>query len=149
MSEIILYTSPDGAAKVEVTFEGDTFWLSQRQLAELLGVDRTVITKHLGNIFDEGELDRNSVSAILAQASADGKTYQVQFYAFDAIIAVGCQVNSKQATRFRIWATNTLKEFVIRPGPTQGATTTHPNGLLKPDALFASLPSLAFSGGRT
>ncbi len=114
MSEIILYTSPDGAAKVEVTFEGDTFWLSQRQLAELFGVDRTVITKHLGNIFDEGELDRNSVSADFAQTAADGKTYQVQFYSLDAIIAVGYRVNSKQATRFRIWATNTLKEFVIK-----------------------------------
>lgn len=114
MSEIILYTSSDGAAKVEVTFEGDTFWLSQKQLAELFDVDRSVITKHLGNIFDEGELDRDSVCAAFAQTAADGKTYQVQFYALDAIIAVGYRVNSRQATQFRIWATNTLKEFVIK-----------------------------------
>lgn len=114
MSEMILYTSADGVTKVEVTFEGDTFWLSQKQLAELFGVDRTVITKHLGNIFDEGELDKNSVSAEFAQTAADGKTYQVQFYSLDAIIAVGYRVNSKQATQFRIWATNTLKEFVIK-----------------------------------
>lgn len=114
MSEIILYSSPDGVAKVEVTFEGDTFWLSQKQLAELFAVDRSVITKHLGNIFDEGELDRNSVCAEFAQTAADGKTYQVQFYSLDAIIAVGYRVNSKQATQFRIWATNTLKEFVIK-----------------------------------
>jgi hypothetical protein len=114
MSEIILYTSPDGVAKVEVTYEGDTFWLSQKQLAELFGVDRSVITKHLGNIFDEGELDRESVCAEFAQTAADGKTYQVQFYALDAIIAVGYRVNSKQATQFRIWATNTLKEFVVK-----------------------------------
>lgn len=114
MSEIILYSSPDGVARVEVTFEGDTFWLSQKQLAELFAVDRSVITKHLGNIFDEGELDRNSVCAEFAQTAADGKTYQVQFYSLDAIIAVGYRVNSKQATQFRIWATNTLKEFVIK-----------------------------------
>ncbi len=102
MSEIILYTSPDGVAKVEVTYEGDTFWLTQKQIAELFGVDRTVVTKHLGNIFDEGELARDSVSAEIAQTAADGKTYRVQHYSLDAIIAVGYRVNSKQATQFRI-----------------------------------------------
>lgn len=73
MSEIFLYASPDGVAKVEVTFEGDTFWLSQTQLGELFGVDRTVITKHLGNIFDEGELDQNSVNADFARTAERGK----------------------------------------------------------------------------
>ncbi len=114
MSEIILYTTPSGTAKVEVTFEGDTFWLTQKQLADLFDVDRSVITKHLGNIFDEGELDRASVCAEFAHTATDGKTYQVQYYALDAIIAVGYRVNSKQATQFRIWATATLKEFVIK-----------------------------------
>ncbi|MBI5706469.1 MAG: virulence RhuM family protein [Armatimonadetes bacterium] len=114
MSEIILYSSPDGEARIEVTYEGDTFWLTQKQIADLFAVDRSVISKHLGNVFEEGELDRNSVCAEFAQTAADGKTYQVQFYALDAIIAVGYRVNSKQATQFRIWATNTLKEFVIK-----------------------------------
>lgn len=114
MSEIILYSSPDGEARVEVTYEGDTFWLTQKQIADLFAVDRSVITKHLSNVFDEGELDRKSVCAEFAQTAVDGKTYQVQFYALDAIIAVGYRVNSKQATQFRIWATNTLKEFVIK-----------------------------------
>jgi hypothetical protein len=114
VSEIILYTTPSGTAKVEVTFEGDTFWLTQKQLADLFDVDRSVITKHLGNIFDEGELDRASVCAEFAHTATDGKTYQVQYYALDAIIAVGYRVNSKQATQFRIWATATLKEFVIK-----------------------------------
>lgn len=114
MSEIILYTTPNGAAKVEVTYEGDTFWLSQKQLADLFGVDRSVVSKHLTNIFEDGELDRDSVCAEFARTAADGKSYQVQFYSLDAIIAVGYRVNSKQATQFRIWATNTLKEFVIK-----------------------------------
>ena len=112
--EIILYTAADGATKVEVFFEAETFWLTQKQLADLFDVDRSVITKHLGNIFDEGELDRDSVCAEFAHTAADGKTYQVQYYALDAIIAVGYRVNSKQATQFRIWATATLKEFVIK-----------------------------------
>ncbi|CAN5471930.1 virulence RhuM family protein [soil metagenome] len=114
MSEIILYTSPAGAAKVEVTFEGNTFWLSQDRLAELFGVDRTVITKHLSNIFEEDELDQNSVCAEFARTAGDGKTYQVKFYSLDAIIAVGYRVNSKQATQFRIWATQTLNEFITK-----------------------------------
>ncbi len=112
--EIILYTGADGHAKVEVVFEGETFWLTQKQIADLFDVDRTVVTKHLGNIFDEQELDRDSVCAEFAHTAADGKTYQVQYYSLDAIIAVGYRVNSKQATQFRIWATNTLKEFVIK-----------------------------------
>jgi len=114
VGELILYTASDGAIKVDVTFEGDTFWLSQKQLSELFGVDRTVITRHLGNIFQEGELDRESVCAEFAHTAGDGKSYQVQFYSLDAIIAVGYRVNSKQATHFRIWATNTLKEFVTK-----------------------------------
>jgi len=112
--DIILYTTPDGAAKVEVTYEGETFWMPQKQIAELFGVDRTVITKHLRNIFEEGELDRDSVCAEFAHTASDGKAYQVQYYALDAIIAVGYRVNSKQATQFRIWATRILKEFVIK-----------------------------------
>jgi len=113
-SDIILYTTDTGDVKVEVLFSDETFWLNQKRMAELFGVDRSVITKHLKNIFAEKELDENSVSAKIAQTAADGKTYYVQFYNLDAIIAVGYRVNSFQATQFRIWATKTLREFMIK-----------------------------------
>jgi len=112
--EIILYTSPDGEKRVEVYYQGETVWLTQKQLAELYNVDRSVITKHLGNIFSEGELREDSVSAIFAHTAEDGKTYQIRYYNLDAIIAVGYRVNSHEATRFRIWATQTLKEYIIK-----------------------------------
>ena len=114
ISDIILYTNDTGNVKVEVLFSGETFWLNQKKLAELFQVDRSVITKHLKNIFVEKELNENSVSAKIAQTAADGKTYLVQFYNLDAIIAVGYRVNSFQATQFRIWATKTLREFVVK-----------------------------------
>lgn len=114
MSELILYTAPDGAARVEVYFEDETFWLTQKQLAALFGVERSVVTKHLRNVFNEGELQQEAVCAQFAHTAADGKSYNVQFYSLDAIIAVGYRINSKQATRFRIWATETLKEFITK-----------------------------------
>ena len=113
-NEIILYTSPEGHKKVAVYYQGETVWLTQKQLAELFDVDRSVISKHLGNIFAEGELQEDSVCAIFAHTAEDGKTYQTNFYNLDAIIVVGYRVNSLQATRFRIWATQTLKEFIIK-----------------------------------
>jgi len=113
-SDIILYTADSGDVKVEVLFSDETFWLNQKKLAELFQVDRSVITKHLKNIFAEKELDENSVSAKIAHTAVDGKTYSVQFYNLDAIIAVGYRVNSFQATQFRIWATKTLREFMIK-----------------------------------
>lgn len=113
-SDIILYTDETGDVKVEVLFSNETFWLNQKKLAELFQVDRSVITKHLKNIFAEKELDEKSVSAKIAQTATDGKNYSVQFYNLDAIIAVGYRVNSFQATQFRIWATKTLREFMIK-----------------------------------
>ncbi|MGB8192765.1 MAG: virulence RhuM family protein [Chitinophagaceae bacterium] len=113
-SEIILYTSLQGNIKVEVIFLGETFWLSQKRLAELFNVDRTVITKHLQNIFAEKELDENSVCANFAHTAQDGKTYNTRYYNLDAIIAVGYRVNSFQATQFRIWSTKTLKQFIVK-----------------------------------
>jgi len=112
--EIIFYTAPDGVAKVEVFFEDETFWLSQRRMAELFGVDVRTINEHLQNIFRTAELDEGSVIRNFRITAADGKQYDTMHYSLDAIIAVGYRVNSKQATQFRIWATNTLKEFVIR-----------------------------------
>jgi hypothetical protein len=114
MSEIILYTTPDGVAKVEVAYEEETFWLNQKQMADLFGVDIRTISEHLGNIFRSGELDEDSVVRNFRITASDGKSYDTKHYALDAIIGVGYRVNSKQATQFRIWATNTLKEFVIK-----------------------------------
>jgi hypothetical protein len=112
--DLILYRTPEGARRVEVLYDSDTFWLTQKRMAELFGVDRSVITKHLANIFAEGELQQDSVCAEFAHTAEDGKSYQVQFYSLDAIISVGYRVNSVQATQFRIWATQTLKEFVVK-----------------------------------
>lgn len=116
-SEIILYTTPQGNIKVEIRFESETFWLSQKKLAELFDVDRSVINKHLSNIYKEGELDRESTCAKIAQVQIEGTrevSREVDFYNLDAIIAVGYRVNSYNATQFRIWATQTLKEFIIK-----------------------------------
>lgn len=112
--EVVLYQTEMGNVGVSVFYHNETFWLTQKALGELFGVDRTVITKHLGNIFAEGELDKNSVCAIFAHTAADGKTYPTQFYNLDAIISVGYRVNSIQATRFRQWATVTLKDYIIK-----------------------------------
>lgn len=111
---IVLYTTPDGSVSIEVAFHGDNLWLPQKRIAELFGVQRPAITKHLSNIFASGELVEDQVCSILEHTAEDGKTYQTQFYNLDAIIAVGYRVNSYQATQFRIWATRILKEFIIK-----------------------------------
>jgi hypothetical protein len=113
-NNILLYSGADGKVKIEIIYESETFWLSQKRIAELFGVERSVVTKHLKNIFESGELNENSVCAFFAHTAADGKSYKTQFYNLDAVIAVGYRVNSHQATQFRIWATNTLKEFIIK-----------------------------------
>lgn len=117
MNEIILYTSPDGVTKVEVHFEDETFWLTQRRIAELFGVDVRTVSEHLTNILDSGELDREATIRKFRRVQIEGGRKverDLDHYSLDAIIAVGYRVNSKQATQFRIWATNTLKEFVIK-----------------------------------
>ena len=113
-SEIIFYTSPEGKKKVEVVFRNENFWLTQKGLAELFGVQVPAVNKHLKNIFESGELSEGSVISILETTAADGKSYKTNSYSLDAIIAVGYRVNSYQATQFRIWATQTLKEFIIK-----------------------------------
>ncbi len=113
-NQFLLYTAPDGAVKVDVFFKDETVWLTQKALAELFGVKRPAITKHLGNIFSTGELAEDSVCSILEHTAGDGKTYSANYYNLDAIIAVGYRVNSYQATQFRIWATKTLREFIIK-----------------------------------
>lgn len=113
-SEILLYASPEVDVKVEVSYRDETVWLSQKKMASLFGGDRTVITKHLKNVFETNELEQDAVCAIFAHTAEDGKSYQTQFYNLDAIIAVGYRVNSYKATQFRIWATRTLKEYIIK-----------------------------------
>ena len=113
-SEFLLYTAPDGAVKVGVLFRDETAWLTQKALAELFAVKVPAINKHLKNIFESGELSEDSVVSILEATAADGKAYKTRFYNLDAIIAVGYRVNSYEATQFRIWATKTLREFMIK-----------------------------------
>ena len=113
-NQFLLYTAPDGAVKVEVFFKDETVWLTQKALAELFAVKVPAINKHLKNIFESGELIESSVISILETTAADGKNYQTRYYNLDAIIAVGYRVNSFQATQFRIWATTTLREFIIK-----------------------------------
>lgn len=112
--EIIIYRTEDGRTQLEVRLENENVWLSQQQIANLFGVQRPAITKHLKNIFESGELEENSVSSILEHTASDGKNYKTQFYNLDAIISVGYRVNSLQATHFRRWATERLKEYLIK-----------------------------------
>lgn len=113
-SDIILYSSPEGNIRVEVMYSGETFWLTQKRMAELFGCSTDNISLHLKNIFNSKELVPDSVTEEFSATASDGKTYNTRFYNLDAIIAVGYRVNSKQATQFRIWATKTLREFIIK-----------------------------------
>lgn len=113
-SQFLLYTAPNGAVKVDVYFQKETAWLTQKTLAELFGVQVPAINKHLKNIFESGELKESAVISILETTAADGKSYATRYYNLDAIIAVGYRVNSYQATQFRIWATQTLREFITK-----------------------------------
>lgn len=108
-SDMIIYTTEDGLAQIEATFDGDTVWLSKAQMAELFQRDRSVISKHIKNVFEEGELPRESNVQILHIANSDKP---VEFYNLDVIISVGYRVKSKRGTQFRIWATNILKEYM-------------------------------------
>jgi hypothetical protein len=116
-TEFLLYTTPNGKVKVEIFLRDENVWLTQAKIAELFDVERSVVTKHLQNIFQEGELDKNSTCAKIAQVQAEGQRQvarNMEFYNLDAIISVGYRVNSAQATHFRIWATERLKEYIIK-----------------------------------
>ncbi len=113
-SNFILYTSNSGDIKVNVFFKNETIWLTQKSIAQLFNVNVPAISKHLKNVFKEGELNENSVISKMETTASDSKTYKTNFYNLDAIISVGYRVNSKEATQFRIWATKTLKEFIIK-----------------------------------
>jgi hypothetical protein len=112
--EILLYRNQDGDIKIDVRLQEETVWLTQAQMATLFGKDKRTISEHIGNIFKEGELDQNSVVRKFRTTAADGKNYAINHYNLDAIISVGYRVKSVQGTQFRIWATQRLKEYIIK-----------------------------------
>ena len=113
-SQFLIYQNQEGDIKIDVRFEDETIWLSLDQMATLFSRDKSTISRHIKNIFEEGELYRNSVVANFATTATDGKNYQVEYYNLDVIISVGYRVKSQQGTRFRIWATQQLKEYLIK-----------------------------------
>ena len=113
-SDFIFYNGEDGKVHAQVILGAETVWISQKSMAEVFGVQRPAITKHLLNIFEEGELIQDSVSSIMEHTASDNKMYKTTFYNLDAIIAVGYRVNSYKATKFRQWATRVLKEYLVK-----------------------------------
>ncbi len=114
LTEFLLYTTASSEVKVEIFMHNESVWLSQKRIAELFGVQRPAISKHLKNIFKSGELEEDAVSSILEHTAEDGKNYQTKYYNLDAILSVGYRVNSSQATQFRIWATKVLRDYIIK-----------------------------------
>jgi len=131
-SELILYQTEDHRTRIEVRLENETVWLTQAQLAELFQRERSVITKHIRNIFEEGELVEEAVCANYAQTAADGKAYQTAYYNLDVIIAVGYRVKSHRGTQFRQWATQRLREYIVKGFVLDDERLKHP-GPGRPD----------------
>ena len=132
-NEILLYTTPNGNVKVEIYLQNETIWLTQQKIADLFGVDRSVVTKHLANIYASNELNKEATCAKIAQVQSEGDrtvNRQIEFYNLDAIISVGYRVSSTQATAFRIWATERLKEYIIK------GFTMDDERLKNPDNIF-------------
>ncbi|MDD3740659.1 MAG: virulence RhuM family protein [Bacteroidales bacterium] len=138
-NEILLYTTPNGKVKVEMYLQNETIWLTQQKIADLFGVQRPAVTKHLKHIFATGELKEEVVSSILEHTTQHGaiigKTQEtkVKFYNLDAIISVGYRVNSRQATAFRIWATERLKEYIIKGFTMDDERLKNPNNIFGKD----------------
>ena len=112
--EILIYQSQDGIIKIDVLFENETVWLNQSQLCVLFGKSKSTVSEHIKHIFEEGELDENSVVRNFRTTASDGKIYQVDYYNLDVIISVGYRVKSHQGTQFRIWATQRLRDYIIK-----------------------------------
>ena len=112
--EILIYQSQDGIIKIDVLFENETVWLNQNQLCTLFGKSKATISEHIKHIFEEGELDEKAVVRNFRTTASDGKTYQVDYYNLDVIISVGYRVKSHQGTQFRIWATQRLRDYIIK-----------------------------------
>jgi hypothetical protein len=135
-SEFLLYTTPNGKVKVEIFLKDENLWLSQAKIAELFGVDRSVVTKHLINIYKDEELVKESTCAKFAQVQNEGQrqvSRAIEFYNLDAIISVGYRVNSRQATLFRIWATERLKEYIIKGFTMDDERLKNPNQIFGKD----------------
>jgi len=113
-NDIVFFKKDNGETNIELLINGDTLWVTQKTMAEIFDVQRPAITKHLKNIFEEGELNKNQVCSKMEHTANDGKTYNTEFYNLDAIISVGYRVNSKKATEFRIWATKILKSYMTK-----------------------------------
>ena len=132
-TEFLLYTTPNGKVKVEIFLRDENLWLTQKRMADLFGVGIPAINKHLKNIFESGELQEDSVISILETTADDGKKYPTKFYDLDAIISVGYRVNSRQATHFRIWATQILKEYIIKGFAMDDVRLKNPNNIFGKD----------------
>ncbi len=135
-TEFLLYTTPDGKVKVEIFLRDENIWLTQAKIADLFGVERSVVTKHLQNIYQEGELDKGLTCAKIAQVQKEGArqvTRNVEFHNLDAILSVGYRVNSRQATLFRIWATERLKEYIIKGFTMDDERLKNPNNIFGKD----------------
>jgi hypothetical protein len=113
-TQFFLYQTQDGSIRIETRMQNETVWLTINQMAELFGVDKSGISRHLKNVYESGELDKNSVVAIFATTASDGKIYQVEYYNLDAIISVGYRVNSIRGTQFRIWAAQRIREYIVK-----------------------------------
>ena len=114
IDQIIIYQSQDGKTSIEVKLESDTVWLSLNQIAGLFSRDKSVVSRHISNLFKEKELDKSSVVAKNATTGPDGKTYQVEYYNLDVIISVGYRVKSQSGTQFRLWANKILKDYLTK-----------------------------------
>lgn len=132
-TEFLLYTTPGGKVKVEIFLRDENLWLTQKRMADLFGVGIPAINKHLKNIFESGELQEDSVISVLETTAEDGKKYPTKFYNLDAIISVGYRVNSRQATHFRIWATQILKEYIIKGFAMDDERLKNPNNIFGKD----------------
>ncbi len=113
-SQLLIYQNPDGTIKIDVRLEDETVWLTQAQMAALFGKNKRTISEHIVHIFEEGELEENSVVRNFRTTAADGKDYDTNYYNLDVIISVGYRVKSPQGTQFRIWATQKLKEYIVK-----------------------------------
>ena len=135
-TEFLLYTTPNGRVRVEIFLKDENIWLTQARIAELFGVERSVVTKHLQNIFNEGELNKEATCAKIAQVQSEGQrnvTRDIEFYNLAAIISVGYRVNSSLATQFRIWATERLKEYIIKGFTMDDERLKNPNNIFGKD----------------
>ena len=113
-NSIVIYQTEDGQTQIDVRLENDTVWLSLDQMSELFQRDKSTVSRHIRNVFNEGELERESVIANFATTARDGKVYQVDYFNLDVIISVGYRVKSKRGTAFRIWARKVLKDYVVK-----------------------------------